>query len=397
MFGASEDPLHALVLERGQRAMPTRPAGARGRRREGWCPAIARLRDARAQADRPLLLAINKMDDKSARAGALDFYQLGFDPVFEISAEHGRAWAICSTAFDRCRACTCRSGRAPRRRAPTGVARPPPDEVGIAIVAGPTPASRLSVNRLLREERMIVSECPDHARLGGHRAHLAQAPVPHRRHGGHPPAGRGGASGQVESVSVLLARRSIESADIVVLVVDAAAGPPIRTPRSPARPTAGQGRDHRRQQVGPDEGAGADFVKLFDEAAAPQLKFLDYAPILHVSACHRGARAEAARGDRPRRGVAAPRVKTHQLNTLVEKISRPIRPEPGAAPRSHSLRGADQRGAAHVRVLHQRRRPASTFRTERYLVNSCARPSASRARHPHPGGAAAEGREEGTP
>ena len=41
---------------------------------------------------------------------------------------------------------------------------------------------------------------------------------------------------------MLLARRAIERADVVVLVIDATAAPPIRTPRLPARPTeAGRG------------------------------------------------------------------------------------------------------------------------------------------------------------
>ena len=34
-------------------------------------------------------LAINKTDDKRRAASAMEFYQLGFDPVVEISAEHG--------------------------------------------------------------------------------------------------------------------------------------------------------------------------------------------------------------------------------------------------------------------------------------------------------------------
>ena len=43
-------------------------------------------------------------------------------------------------------------------------------------------------------------------------------------------------------------------------------------------------RDHRRQQVGSDEGPGPDFSKTFDEELRRQLKFLDYAPLLHISA-----------------------------------------------------------------------------------------------------------------
>src|SRR6185503_5739370 len=90
MFGASEDPLHALVLERGHRAI----AGADllvlvADGRDGLVPGDREITRVAREANRPLLLAINKMDDKKARAGALDFYQLGIDPVFEISAEHG--------------------------------------------------------------------------------------------------------------------------------------------------------------------------------------------------------------------------------------------------------------------------------------------------------------------
>ncbi len=90
MFGASEDPLHALVLERGQRALADADLLVLvGDGREGLVPGDREIARAAREANRPLLLAINKMDDSRARAGALDFYQLGIDPVFEISAEHG--------------------------------------------------------------------------------------------------------------------------------------------------------------------------------------------------------------------------------------------------------------------------------------------------------------------
>ena len=45
------------------------------------------------ETDRPVLLAINKTDDKRAQASAMEFFQLGFDPVVEISAEHGHGVA----------------------------------------------------------------------------------------------------------------------------------------------------------------------------------------------------------------------------------------------------------------------------------------------------------------
>jgi len=44
-----------------------------------------------ANSGAPCILAINKMDDRRARDGALELYRMGFDPVVEISAEHGQS------------------------------------------------------------------------------------------------------------------------------------------------------------------------------------------------------------------------------------------------------------------------------------------------------------------
>ena len=83
---------------------------------------------------------------------------------------------------------------------------------------------------------------------------------------------------------------------------------------------------------------GPEFVKEFDEQLRDQLKFLEYAPVLHIS---------AATGERTPKlletidRVAASRrkrVKTHELNRLVEKISLE---HPPASP-----------GRRHVRILY---------------------------------------------
>src|SRR6185312_1669518 len=90
MFGASEDPLHALVLDRGRRAITDADLlvlVVDGR--EGLVPGDEEIARVLREANRPVLLVINKTDDHRARAGALEFYDLGFEPAFEISAEHG--------------------------------------------------------------------------------------------------------------------------------------------------------------------------------------------------------------------------------------------------------------------------------------------------------------------
>ena len=89
MFGASEDPLHELVLDRGRRAIADADLlvlVVDGR--EGLVPGDREIAKVVREADVPALVAINKTDDRRARSNAMEFYQLGFDQVFEISAEH---------------------------------------------------------------------------------------------------------------------------------------------------------------------------------------------------------------------------------------------------------------------------------------------------------------------
>ena len=94
MFGASEDPLHELVIRQGQRAISAADLlvfVVDGR--EGLVSGDERIAQELRQTDRPVLVAINKTDDKRAQASATEFFQLGFDPVVEISAEHGHGVA----------------------------------------------------------------------------------------------------------------------------------------------------------------------------------------------------------------------------------------------------------------------------------------------------------------
>src|SRR5256885_10306448 len=90
LYGASQDPLHELVVKQGQRAI----VGADllvlvGDGREGLVGGDQTIARELRETGKPLLLAINKTDDKRARDASAEFYQLGIDPVLEISAEHG--------------------------------------------------------------------------------------------------------------------------------------------------------------------------------------------------------------------------------------------------------------------------------------------------------------------
>src|SRR5919198_2621740 len=90
MFGDSADPLHELVVEHGRRAIAVADVVVfvvDGR--EGLVPGDEEIAGALRSVKAPVIMAVNKTDDRRARGRALEFYRLGFDPVIEMAAEHG--------------------------------------------------------------------------------------------------------------------------------------------------------------------------------------------------------------------------------------------------------------------------------------------------------------------
>jgi GTP-binding protein len=332
MFGASEDPLHQVVLERGRRAMHAADLlvlVVDGR--EGLVPGDHEIAEAIRAANKPALLAINKTDDRRAKAGVVDFYQLGFDPVTEVSAEHGEGVGDLLDEVVQ---------RLEKREGSARDESPARDEVAVTIVGRPNAGKSSLVNRLLREERMIVSEMPGTTRdavdtlLTWHRRKFRIVDTAGIRR-----PGRVARSGQVESVSVLLARRSIEAADIVVLIVDATQGATDQDAAIAGEADeAGRGVIIVANKWDLVKDRGSDYVKEFDEALRRQLKFLDYAPILHISALT-GERASKVLETIDRITMSRQkRVKTPELNKFVAEVTAA---HPPASP-----------GRAHVRVLY---------------------------------------------
>ena len=339
MFGASQDPLHELVLQRGRRAVEDADLlvlvmdG-----REGLTPGDRQIAEVARASGKPALLAINKTDDRRARSGVIEFHELGFEPVFEISAEHGEGVGDLLEGivdwFGGIKALTRTSEAADDHP----LAADP--EVGVAVIGRPNAGKSSLVNRLLHEERMIVSELP-----GTTRDAVDTVLTWHRRKfrivdtAGIRKAGRVVRGGNVEMVSVLLARRSIEAADIVVMVIDAAAGATDQDAAIAGEADRlGRGVIIAANKWDLMKDRGPDFVRTFDDDLRRQLKFLDWAPILHISAAT-GERAPKVLEwiDRVAASRRA-RVKTPELNRFVERITAQ---HPPASP-----------GRKHVRIMY---------------------------------------------
>lgn len=97
--------------------------------------------------------------------------------------------------------------------------------------------------------------------------------------------GRVSRSGALESLSVMVARRAIERADVVVLLVDATVGATDQDAAIAGEADkAGCGVIIAANKWDLMKDRGPDFSKGFDETVRHQLKFLDWAPVMHISA-----------------------------------------------------------------------------------------------------------------
>ena len=148
MFGASGDPLHELVVEHGRRAIGSADLVVLvvdGR--EGLVSGDEEIAGALRTVPAPVLIAVNKTDDRRARGRSVEFYSLGFEPVVEIAAEHGEG------VGDLLDEIVARFSDA-HRNAPLPVAEL---ETKVAIVGRPNVGKSSLLNRLLKEERSIAS------------------------------------------------------------------------------------------------------------------------------------------------------------------------------------------------------------------------------------------------
>jgi GTPase len=341
LYGASEDPLHELVVRQGQHAIANADLLVMlvdGR--EGLVSGDEQIAQELRRSGKPVLLAINKTDDKRAAASATDFFVLGFDPVLEISAEHGHGVAELLDAIVR----ELKAGGWGLEKSGSHPATGPQsrtlEETKIAVVGRPNVGKSSLVNRLLKEERVLVSDMPGTTRdaidsvLTWHKRRFRIVDTAGMRRPGRIERG-----GKVELVSVALAKESIADADVVALLVDAKAGVTDQDAAIGGEADrAGRGIVIIANKWDLVKVADASFVKKFDEEIRRRMKFLDYAPILHISALT-GERAPKVIETIDRiAAVRRVRVPTPALNKFIEAVTAA---NPPVSP-----------GRRHVRILY---------------------------------------------
>ncbi len=391
LFGASEDPLHHLVMAQGSKALKTADLivfVVDGR--EGLIPGDEDIAQATRDAGVPVILAINKTDDRRARDAALEFSRLGFSTMVDISAEHGhgvgdlleeitRHFQAPGTApeaqgTDEARDTHEAPGTHPlapgTRHEALEPTEPAKEETSIAIVGRPNAGKSSLVNRLLREDRMIVSEVPGTTRdsvdslVQWHGKTLRIVDTAGIRRPGKV------AKSQVESVSVLLAKRSVERADVVVLVLDATVGPTDQDGAiAGAAKDAGRGIIIAANKWDLMKEQGPDAAKVFDEKVRYHLKFLDYAPIVHISATT-GERTPKLLEMVERVAEAGrTRVPTGELNRFIEKVTTASPPVTAGKRNVRVMYAAQASVAPPTFVLFVNTVTKLHFSYERFLEN----------------------------
>ena len=157
----------------------------------------------------PIFVVVNKCENAKQRGAASEFYELGLGDPYPLSAIHGTGTGdlldALVTSF------------------PTEDATEEDDSVKIAIAGKPNVGKSSLLNRLVGEERAIVSPIPGttrdaidtHIEVGGLPVTLIDTAGIRRR---------GKIERGVEKYSVMRSLKAIERADVVLLMIDAAEG-----------------------------------------------------------------------------------------------------------------------------------------------------------------------------
>ena len=265
-----------------------------------------------AQQLRPVasrtILIVNKIDRRDAEEAVNEFYELGFERLLAVSAEHGTGSDDLMDAI--------------------GEVLPPAEEgedevdetapVAIAIIGRPNVGKSSLLNRLTNEERAVVSPISGTTRdaidmeieRAGKRYLIIDTAGIRRK---------GKTTDEAEKLSVISARKAIERCEIALVMIDATDGVTAQDAH-----VAGYADDAGRAamilvnkwDVGEHT---ADEAKKFEDVLRFKLKFLAYAPVEFISA-KTGRRVEKLfpKIDSIIAGYRK-RFKTSELNQILER------------------------------------------------------------------------------
>jgi GTP-binding protein len=315
-----------------------------------------------------VIVAANKTDSASLESESTEFYRFGFDDVFPISAEQGIGIGeLLDSVVD-----LLKSGEQEAGEDEPDAAR----ELRLAIIGRPNTGKSSLLNRLLGEDRVIVSPVAGTTRD----AIDTVLQTPERNFRLIDTAGirrKGKTDEMAEKLSVIMARKSLERADVAIVMVDAVEGVTALDAN-----IAGYALDagcsiiiavNKWDAVADKE---TNTAAEFERSLRDKMKFLEWAPVITISALS-GQRVEkilslVLKADEARNR----RIPTAQLNAFFERAI--AQPRGGTAP-SPAKGGMSRLKVQYLTQVGLRPptfvvftsggKPGLHFSYERYLVN----------------------------
>ncbi len=254
---------------------------------------------------KPLSLAVNKADTAGLASLADDFHSLGIREIFPVSAEHGIG---VDTLLDRV---TAALEPAPE---PAGAPR---ESIRVAIVGRPNVGKSTLLNTLTGEDRAIVSPIAGTTRDsvdetvtrdGVSYTFVDTAGI--RR--------KGKTQLMAEKLSVVMARRSIRMADVVLVLMDAAEG--VLALDATIAGYAHEGGRGVIVCVNKWDLMAAGKKRAFEQDLRDHLKFLEYAPVMFLSARTGVGVERLGKLIREVYESAIRRIPTSEMNRFVERL-----------------------------------------------------------------------------
>jgi len=314
------------------------------------------LADFLRRAGKPVSLAVNKCDTPKHQALATGFYEFGIADVFPLSAEHGLG---IDTLLEHA-----------TKDFPVAEEQPAEKElIRVAIIGRPNVGKSTLLNQLTGQQRSIVSATPGTTRdavdedveRGATTFRFVDTAGIRRK---------GKTTRMAEKLSVVMAQRHIRLSDVVLLLLDATEGVTAGDAT-----IAGYAQEAGRALilvVNKWDQASLSERPAFKQQVRDELRFLDYAPLVFLSALTGAGTQKLFPLIRKAYRAASRRIPTAELNRFLQSVDFERTSSPGSRmPKIHYVTQPSARPPTFV--FFTNRTEKFHFAFERFLANQLRR------------------------